>query len=289
VNVNDQTALDIEIELSPTMASKTGEGVERCIEFEAFSNCIQAPEVFCDDITFGGNFNFTGHSFEMLKKPAGQVACLTARDKLHSLRACALRSSGNLNCEGGTFFATFAGDPFFGGNWLIQGNLDAWKKDNAKASHDVIDIQDFGQFVANYLQCYLDGEKVSCSGPTNGNTPCSGTNHKDFDCHAMDATNADINGDGIADLLDFSFITENFLVSSKNCCHEDDGHPGSTVGRTSMSVVELRKAGLSDLIVADLNNDGMVDMNDMSAFLSGEVPSRKGLHGRSGLRSSGRK
>ena len=52
VTVNDQTALDIEIELSPTIAKKVG-GVERCIEFEAFSNCVQGPQVFCDNITFG--------------------------------------------------------------------------------------------------------------------------------------------------------------------------------------------------------------------------------------------
>ena len=286
VTVNDQTALDIEIELSPTIAKKVG-GVERCIEFEAFSNCVQGPQVFCDNITFGGNFNLIGHSTGDFKMPPGQFACLTARDKLHSLRACALRSDGNLDCVGGTVFATFKGDPFFGGNWLINGNLDAWKKDNEKASHDVIDIQDFGQFVANYLQCYFDGEKVSCSSPVNGNTPCSGTDHKNFDCHAMDQTNADINGDGIADLLDFAFVSFNFLVSSKDCCCP--GSTGNTVGRTAISVLELRQMGLSDLIVADLNNDGMVDLNDMAAFLAGDVPSRKGIQHRSGVRSTGRK
>ncbi|MCH7831962.1 MAG: hypothetical protein IIC55_03730 [Proteobacteria bacterium] len=276
VTVNDQTALDVEIELSPAMSTKVG-GVERCIEFEAFSNCIQGPQVFCDNVTFGGNFfNLIGHSTGEFKMPPGQFACLTARDKLHTLRACALRTDGNLDCVGGTVFATFKGDPFFGGNWLINGNLDAWKKDNDKASHDVIDIQDFGQFVAQFGQCYFDGAPVDCSGPTNGATPCG-----------TEGPHADINGDGIADLLDFSFVSANFLVSSKDCCCP--GSTGNTVGRTAISVVELRQMGLTDLIVADLNNDGMLDLNDMAAFLSGDVPSRKGIQSRTGLRSTGRK
>jgi hypothetical protein len=282
VTVNDQTVLDLVIELSPTMESKPEDGLIRCIEFEMYGNCVQSPTVWCDDIEFGGIWNLTGHSVDTLKSPSGQFACVTARDKLHTLRSCALRADGNLACTGGVLFATFKGDPFFGGNWLIGGNLDAWKKDNPKASHDVIDILDFGQFVAQYLRTYdSDGDQVP-----DGNTPCrGGTTHKDFDCHAIDSAHADINGDGIADLLDFTFVSMNFLESSKDCCCP--GSVGNTRGRTEIAVTELRQSGLSDLVVADLNGDGMVNMDDMAEFLSGNVPARKPAH--SGIRSSGRK
>ncbi len=65
----------------------------------------------------------------------------------------------------------------------------------------------------------------------------------------------------------------NFLDSSKDCCC-----PGSTAGvagRTEVSVRELRQMGMNDLTVADLNGDGLVNMEDMSAFLAGQLPSRK--------------
>ncbi len=94
-----------------------------------------------------------------------------------------------------------------------------------------------------------------------------------------DGPHADINGDGIVDAADFAFVRMNFMDSSKDCCC-----PGSTAGvagRTEVSVRELRQMGMSDLTVADLNGDGLVNMDDycvghrLSAFLGGQVPSRK--------------
>jgi hypothetical protein len=158
-----------------------------------------------------------------------------------------------VECIDGVYYAVMRGDPFFGGNWLTGGNLDGWKKANPQASVDTIDILDFGQFVAQYMTIL------------NPNTICD---------EKHDGPHADINGDGIVDELDFSFVQMNFLESSKNCvCSAGSG--AGVAGRTEVSVRELRQMGMNDLTVADLNGDGLVNMDDMSAFLAGEVPSRK--------------
>jgi hypothetical protein len=178
----------------------------------------------------------------VLKIPsAGQWVCITAKDQLHSLRAGA-----TLACVDGIYEAVFKGDPFFGGNWLTQGNLDGWKKDNPLAGHDVIDILDFGQFMAGY------SEQID------PNTLCA-------DVHT--AGHVDVNGDGIVDGLDYSFITENFLAHSKNACCPDAA--ATATGLTSVTVRELRQMGMGDLAVADLNSDGVVDSADMAAFTGG--------------------
>jgi hypothetical protein len=251
VTVNDQTALDVTVQLSPIMAGN----VARCITFELYSDCVQAPLVFRQDMQFGGLRDLIGHFTESIKIPsAGQWVCITAKDQLHTLR-----SSDFLTCDGGVYSAVFKGDPFFGGNWLIGGNLDGWKKENPNASHDVIDILDFGQFVAQYGATYTDGD-----------TPCG-----------TEGPHADVNGDGVVDGLDFAFVSMNFLESSKDACC--GATAARTPARTEISVRELRQMGMADLTVADLNQDGLVNMDDMSAFMAGEVPAPKGqLHRHNG-------
>jgi hypothetical protein len=239
VTVNDEQTMDVTVQLSPILAGD----LQRCIKFELFSNCVEAPMVVEKDLFFGGAWDHIGHFTDAIKVPVGQFACVTARDQKHSLRSCAYP-----DCANGEYSVVFKGDPFFGGNWLVQGNLDGWKKDNPIASHDVIDILDFGAFVANYL---------SLEDP---NTPCGTT-----------GTHADINGDGIVDDLDFAFISMNFLASSKDCCC---GAATAAVVNpiTSISVKELRQSGNADLISADLNRDGFVDTDDVTAFLQGDRP-----------------
>jgi hypothetical protein len=256
VTVNDQTTLDLTIQLSPMI---TGD-VTRCIEFELFANCVEPPLVFSRDIFFGGIWDHIGHFTDTLKIPdAGQWLCITARDQLHSLR-----SVSDLPCVDGVYVAEFKGDPFFGGNWLVNGNLDGWKKDVPGASHDVIDILDFGQFVANFLvQTPIDTECV--------------------DGHAPPGPHADINADGIVDGLDFAFVLLNYLMHSKDSCCPDSA-AAATEGRTSISVRELRALGMGDLAVADLNGDGMVDGDDMAAFMAGQVPTVKPTRSGSSLR-----
>jgi hypothetical protein len=276
VTVNDATALDVEIQLSPTMVTKPGGGIIRCIEFEVFSNCVQAPLTFCEDVVFGGLFQLIGHFNGGIKIPSQvQPECISARDKLHTLRSCFL--FGDDDCDDdGVLHATFKGDPFFGGNWLIGGNLDGWKKDNPKASHDVIDILDFGQIVSQWMHNYGTGD-----------TPCP------EDCHP-DEANADINGDGIVDLLDYSFVSMNFLEDSKDCCCPGSASSlGNRTGLTEISVAELIRNNMKDLTVADLNNDGMVNLQDMAALMQGvrptrQAPDRDSDKGTSGSRSINR-
>jgi hypothetical protein len=252
VTVNDQTTIDVEIQLSPTMKTKPGQGIVRCIKFEVFSNCVQAPLVFEEDIVFGGLFNLIGHFNNAIKIPSQvQPACITARDQLHTLRSCYLFQPGDCDANG-VLHAEFKGDPFFGGNWLVGGNLDGWKKDNPNASHDVIDILDFGTLVAQWMVDYGSGD-----------TPC-GTS----------GPNADINGDGVVDLLDYSFVAMNFLEDSKDCCCPGSASLGNTNGRTSITVEELKRMDMKDLTMADLNNDGVVDLQDMELLMQGVRPER---------------
>jgi len=265
VTVNDETALDVEIQLSPTMVTKPGGGITRCIEFEVFANCVQAPLEFCEDVTFGGLFDLVGHFNGLVKIPSAvQPACITVRDKLHTLRSCYTFAGDGGDCVDGVLSAVFKQDPFFGGNWLIGGNLDGWKKENPNASHDVIDILDFGQIAAQWMQTYdSNGDSIP-----DGNTPCPA------DCHPDDP-HADINGDGLVDLLDYSFISMNFLEDSKDCCCPGSSSLGNTVGRTEISVRELFETGQGDLAVADLNADGMVNVSDMAALMQGVRPTTK--------------
>lgn len=267
VTCNDQNSLDIVLQLSPTMRTAPGDSLTRCIKFEVFANCTQAPLIFERDIQFGGLFDFVGKFTDTIKIPdAIQPACVTARDQNHTLRSCYIFDPLH-DCVDGVLSARFSGDPLLNGNWLIGGNLDGYKKDNPNASHDVIDILDFGQFVAQYNATYdSNNDQVS-----DGNTPCG----------AFDGGHADVNGDGITDILDFSFVSMNFLESSKDCCCPSSGSTGNTNPRIEVTIRELREMGLSSLISADLNGDGVVNLDDMAAFLNGDVPVKK-------MRSSGR-
>jgi hypothetical protein len=253
VTVNDETSLDITVGLSPTSQSKPGDNLTRCIKFTLFSNCVQEPLVFSDDVTFGGLFEFVGKSTGKIKIPgSGQWDCITAQDQLHTLRSC-YTFDGDEDCVNGQLNASFSGDPLLGGNWLIGGNLDGWKKDdpNADPSLDVIDILDFGTFVSQYLHAYGDTD-----------TPCG-----------TPGPNADINGDGVADLDDYAFISANFLVNSKLCCCGPQ--TASAIAVTEISVAQLRADGRADLISADLNGDSLLNLADMAAFEQGVRPTTK--------------
>jgi len=247
VDVSDQTTLDVEVQLSSLVI---GDKFERCICFEFFASC--APEVsegdFCETMHFGLPLHFRGHGEGSLKVPKGSHwACITARDRQHSLRATDLVVCGDVSHH---FEMVFKGDPLFGGNWLIQGNLNG---------DHVIDILDFGVFLSQYNYNPGPGADKTCD---------------TFDIHA------DINGDGVVTIADFTFIQQNFLTDDKDACCPDEGlFGGSTgsTGSTEISVQELREQGLEDLIIADLNADGLLNTVDMTLFLEGARPdARKG-------------
>jgi hypothetical protein len=252
VEVNDETSLDIHVQLEPPIAA--GE-MTRCIEFCLYGACDQEKACFTWNVDFGGLYNYIGKAQKKIKVPKGKWGCITAQDQLHSLR-----SSDSPDCIDGQLVARFKGDPLYDGNWLIQGNLDAWKKDDPKASHDVIDILDFGMFVSQMNVCYED---------------------RKYDCH--EGPHADINGDGCVTAADYNFILRNFLASSKDACCGPNPASADMPALVEVSVDELHQMGLGDLAVADLNGDGVVNAKDMDAFSEGVRPvkanDRKGVKG----------
>jgi hypothetical protein len=254
VTVNDQTSLDIDVQLAPPITHNDRDGeLTRCIKFSLYANCIEDPVIFSDDVTFGGIYNFLGKARGKIKVPGtAQWGCITAQDQFHTLRSCYTFGAGD--CDDGQLRSQFSGDPEFGGNWLVGGNLDAWKKfvEGADPSLDVIDILDFGTFVSQFGVTYPDND-----------TPCATTV----------GPNADINGDGTVNMADYNFVLNNFLFSSKDCCCGPQAAdlPPALV---EVSVDQLRQMGLDDLIVADLNSDGVVNADDMDAFMQGVRPAK---------------
>ncbi len=260
VEVNSNVSIDVTVQLSPPIAGD----MRRCIKFALYSDCLSAPEEFSKNLDFGGIWNFVGHFKDSIKAVNGQYGCITAQDQLHSLRSCVML--GASGCVDGSYVAIFKGDPFLSGNWLQQGNLDGWKKANSGASHDVIDIYDFAAFMGLYLST------------PNVDTPCSTeqrvVGHADFD------------GDGVVNSDDLFYVTNNFLDSSKDCCC--GAAAGVTVPVTEVSVRELREMGMGDLAIADLDSNGLVNMDDITAFMAGDRPVKvapvRGVKG-SGVRS----
>jgi hypothetical protein len=274
VRVNDGLSLDITIGLSPGSQSRPGDNLTRCIKFTLYDDCLLTePLVYSDDVTFGGLYEFIGKSTGKIKIPNANNnwGCITAQDQLHTLRSC--YSFDASDCIGGQLNASFYGDPRLGGNWLIGGNLDGWKKDDptANPSLDVIDILDYGTFVSQFLTDYCDDPLYTAC----PNTPC-GTN----------GPNADINGDGKVDMDDYAFVSMNFLTSSKQCCCGPEGGAAGVNAITEISVAQLRALGLGDLVVADLNGDGLLNLADMAAFDQGVRPT-KSTPTKGGTRSSG--
>jgi hypothetical protein len=257
VEVNDEVSMDIEIGLSPTSQSKPGDGLTRCIKFTLYENSIQEPMRFEEEITFGGSFAFVGKSKGKIKIPSGNWDCISAWDQFHTLRSCYLFQDGD--CVDGQLSADFTGDPLFGGNWLIGGNLDGWKKsvEGSNPSLFCIDVLDYGTFVSQWMVDYGTGD-TSCD---------------------MGGPHADINGDGLVNMEDFAFIQMNFLTCAKVCCGVE-GLPAGLQGLSEISVRELRERGLSELAVGDLNKDGLLNMDDMNLFMHGVRPSVKGIEGR---------
>jgi hypothetical protein len=127
---------------------------------------------------------------------------------------------------------------FTGIHALRGGNLNA---DN------VIDILDFGIFVGRY-----------------------NTHPSPAACDTV-GPHADIDGDGVVFVGDFSFIQQNFLnAGDAPCC--GSGFAGDAGPLARISVDELWNRGLGQLTVGDLNYDGWLDQADMSALLAGAVP-----------------
>jgi hypothetical protein len=132
-------------------------------------------------------------------------------------------------------------------NALLGGNLndDEW-----------VDILDYAVFSGQW--------HVTTSGDTN----CS-----DVYPHA------DIDGNGLVDTDDFSWIQVHFLQgNAPDCCSGPIPLDGSQPV-TAISVKDLIARGLGELAAGDLNNDGWLDQADVVAFLEGARPDQIGIGG----------
>jgi hypothetical protein len=81
---------------------------------------------------------------------------------------------------------------------------------------------------------------------------------------AADAS-SNYNGDTDINTFDFSFISSAFLATGESCSASFN----PPAPRTRVSVKDLRRAGLGDLAIADLNHDGWVDTRDIQLYMQG--------------------
>ncbi len=262
-NSGDNTVV-IDVELSPTMApGSASDTIVRCIDFElaecgAFTcpngdacdpqnpnACGGGPEPLCkavsismsQEIVIGAPSNAPGHGTAMFKVPPGNWDCITATDPAHSLAASCF-----LDCVDNQFVASFKGTPEQSPtcHWLVQGNLDG---------NDHIDVIDFTLLAGAYLS----------QAPNGNDSPCLG------------GTDADINGDGVVTLADYSFIIVNFFDQDKDPCAVVC-NPGAEAPKSEplgeISVRSLRALGYgAEARVADVDGNGVVNLNDMALFV----------------------
>ncbi len=206
------------------------------------------------NVVIGQPDNIAGHGQLQAKVPVDNWDCLTLRDQWHTLRSsCAVACAA----DGSGLIATFKGSPLIADDpangdchWLINGNL------NGDEHIDIID------FVA-----YLSAD------PTPGaNRLCNEDEKPDNQGNGV--IHADINGDGVVDIFDFSFIAINFFLDDKEdvcrvaVCGDE---PAASTAMGSVSVADLVASGFTraDVQRADINNDGVVNLVDMSLHLNG--------------------
>jgi hypothetical protein len=216
--------LTVDIEFAPVMAPVT---MQRCITFEVhdcvggITAAIPANVTFTNGVALGA----------IVPMPTGTWDCVTARDKLHSLRSTAddLTTSDGLN-----YSATFMGAHASGGHRLIGGDLndDGW-----------INVQDYVYFLQQYLQ------------PLSADTPCW-----------VPPLHADITGNSVVDVADLGHIQMGmFTADEPDCCGTVGGPSSPSV--IEISVRELRDRNLGHLEYGDMDGDGKLDVSDITKFI----------------------
>ncbi len=235
VTVRELNRVEVDVQLAPTMSAGP---LERCVEFELFTSCVEESVVVSRVANFGLPLNLPGQTRQVtFMIPAGQYGCMTAWDPMHTFRSVA-----NLEISGSSYLARFENDPSFRGNWLVSGNLDG---------NRTIDVIDHGIWYCQ-LGAVLN-PAMECE---------SSTRH------------ADINGDGVVDSLDRVFIEQNWLTAEVETCCDDADDPGSTDPVTEISIRDLKRMGLGDLSGADLNSDGLLNLVDVELYWQGYTATR---------------
>ncbi|MHC4965589.1 MAG: hypothetical protein ACYTGE_11805, partial [Planctomycetota bacterium] len=218
----------------------------RCITFELFEPGCAGSVVVDADIAFTSGLALGA----VVEVPCGNYDCITGTDALHTLRRT--DDDGDFGISGAVYVADFTStgttdDSLLGGNL----NDDRW-----------IDILDFGVFTGQWAVNYGLPDTLP-------DTPCG-----------TPFPHADISGNALVGTEDYSFITTQFLFAREaDCCGVPLRMAGwNTVASdvdgpvTRISTKELRRRGLADLIKADLNHDGWLDVRDMEAFAGGARP-----------------
>ena len=113
-----------------------------------------------------------------------------------------------------------------------------------------IDVVDY----AEYLACVTDAPVPVAE------TPCG-----------TEGPHCDINGDGLVNLLDFSFIAVNLFNEAKAGCDavcSPSATPQAGDAIESISVRELTEKGYGRVArIADVDNNGVVNRTDMALYL----------------------
>jgi hypothetical protein len=73
---------------------------------------------------------------------------------------------------------------------------------------------------------------------------------------------SNFNSDALVNTADFTFLTLSFFRGGETC-----GAFNGAMPRERVSVRELRRTGQGELIAADLNGDGWVDLADMQLYM----------------------
>ncbi len=205
---------------------------DRCITFELWNGGTMAYST-------SQTYTFTGGNIapQMLLVPCsgGPYTCITARDRLHTLRR-------TINFSPGGYTANF-----IDAKKLIGGNFNNDK---------FIDILDFGIYTLQDLTNV--GKNTSCSiVPPTRHTDVNGDGISDSVDFGFVANNflkiRDPNCDG----------------STTTVMGGDDDNDGPV---TRIAVADLAKIGMADIAPADLNRDGWLDQADIQAYLNGVRP-----------------
>ena len=239
IYVDEFNELLVDVELKAVNAAT----LTRCITFEFTQCATSTTRTATQEVEFA-NGAATGVSVLV---DCGEYDCLRARDGLHTLWRTDLDDFGVL---GPHYVADFADHTGGGGadDALIGGNL--FDDVPPYGPPQFIDIMDYAVFVNAWATNYGTG---------------------DTDC-ATTWPHADIDGDGEVGTADFTFIQTYFLlVDDPPCCGLA---AGGLPPRTTVSIEELRRMGLNELIIADLNHDGWVDAGDVAAFAGGVRPQK---------------
>ncbi len=235
VTVQGVSELKVYLELETVMAN-----LSRCITFDLWdgmaSTTVNAVIPFT--YAYDPNAPFAGAKANgvVIQVPCGAYTCISARDKLHTLRRT-ITGAPHFAVSGTQYVANFIA----AGKVLLGGNLN---------DDQYIDVLDFGVYTWQYAANY-GSPNTTCSTPY---------------------PHADISGDAVVLVGDFSYIQTHFLAGREAAC---DGSALAEVDDgplTSISVEDLVATGQGELAAGDLNDDGVLDMADIQAFLSGARP-----------------